>query len=309
MNLKICMVGCFKNSINTLDELKKNGFKINTIVTINPNKAKKLNVSNYFNFNKYAKNNNIKKYSVKKYNLKDKRDLEFFKKEKFDLLFIGGWNRLIPNNILKTLKLGGIGFHASPNLLPSGRGRSPMNWAIIKNKKNLILHMFYLNIGADDGKIIYKENFKIQPWDNIYSIYLKYQMLLNKLLIKFLNNIKNNKKIKSYKQIGKPRYFPKRKPSDGHIDFNKMDSMKIFNQVRATSKPYPGSFFYFEGKKITIWKCIPFDDINLNNRKNNPGEILYKEGKLFLIESKNGRVLIQDSENSKYLKVGKIANV
>ena len=44
-------------------------------------------------------------------------------------------------------------------------------------------------------------------------------------------------------------------------------------------------------------------------KKNNPGEILYKEGKLFLIESKNGRVLVQDSENSKYLKIGKIANV
>ncbi len=309
MNLKICMVGCFKNSINTLDELKKNGFKINTIVTINPNKAKKLSVSNYFNFNKYAQNNNIKKYSVKKYNLKDKKDFEFFKKEKFDLLFIGGWNRLIPNKILKTLKLGGIGFHASPNLLPSGRGRSPMNWAIIKNKKKLILHMFYLSKGADDGKIIYKEKFRIYPWDDIYSIYLKYQMLLNKLLIKFLNNIKINKKIKSYKQKGKSMYFKKRKPSDGYIDFKKMNSMKIFNQVRATSRPYPGSFFYYEGKKITIWKCIPFDDVSFYNKKNNPGEILYKEGKLFLIESKNGRVLVQDSENSKYLKIGKIANV
>ena len=254
MNLKICMVGCFKNSINTLDELRKKGFKINTIVTINPIKAKRLSISNYFDFSKYAKKNNIKKYSVKKYNLKDKRDFDFFKTEKFDLLFIGGWNRLIPIKILNTLKLGGLGFHASPNLLPLGRGRSPMNWGIIKNKKKLILHMFYLKSGPDNGEIIYKENFKIHPWDDIYSIYLKYQMVLNKLLIKFLYNIKINKKIKSYKQKGKPSYFPKRKPSDGYLDFNKMDSIKIFNQVRATSRPYPGSFFYFEGKKITIWK-------------------------------------------------------
>ena len=292
MTKKLCMIGCFETSIYTIEKLEKSGFKIDTIVTLDKKKAKKFKVSNYFDFTNFAKSKNIKIYFVKNYNLLSEEDRIFFFKNKFDIAFIGGWNRLVPNNILQLIKIGVIGFHASPSRLPQGRGRSPMNWSIIKNKKKLILHMFYLALGADNGKIIDTLIFKINPWDDIRSIYLKYQFATTKLLLKYLNKIKLDKFIKTTKQKGRATYFKKRSYEDGLIDFQKYDSIKIYNLVRATTYPYPGAFFYLNKKKIIVWDLIPFDNNLLDISKKKPGEVVYNLYNDILIKCKNGLVLL-----------------
>ena len=46
-----------------------------------------------------------------------------------------GWQRLIPDNILSSTKIGIFGMHGSSEGLPKGRGRSPLNWSLILNYK------------------------------------------------------------------------------------------------------------------------------------------------------------------------------
>ena len=69
-------------------------------------------------------------------------------------MILGGWQRLVPDKILKTLKYGGLGQHGSSEFLPKFRGRSPLNWSIIMGKRRLIWNLFVMTSGIDDGDIV-----------------------------------------------------------------------------------------------------------------------------------------------------------
>ena len=98
--------------------LKKN-FKI-TLITISSVKAKKNNIFNYTNLSIYKKNKNINIYNASNFNLKNDRDINFFKKIKPSLGFVNGWQRLIPPEILDKFDIGVFGMHGSSMKLPKG---------------------------------------------------------------------------------------------------------------------------------------------------------------------------------------------
>ena len=50
----------------------------------------------------------------------------------------------------------------------------------------------------------------------------------------------------------KRRIYPQRNEQDGEIDWT-WDAQRIRDFIRAQTKPYPGAFFYIEGKKVIIW--------------------------------------------------------
>ena len=56
--------------------------------------------------------------------LKSDRELAFFANENIDLVILGGWQRLVPPQILAQINIA-IGQHGSSENLPRGRGRSP----------------------------------------------------------------------------------------------------------------------------------------------------------------------------------------
>lgn len=154
-NIKVVVCGCAESGWETINSILKEGFKVDYFVSITEEKAIKLSVSGYKSFQDLADEYNIPIYYAKKYSLKDEEDINFFKIQSFDLLIQGGWQRLFPDNVLNTLKIGGIGLHGSSEFLPKGRGRSPINWSIINGAKRFILHYFLLKPGVDDGDLFY----------------------------------------------------------------------------------------------------------------------------------------------------------
>ena len=45
-----------------------------------------------------------------------------------------------------------------------------------------------------------------------------------------------------------------RRPEDGKINWH-WSGEEIYTLIRATSKPYPGAFAYYKGKKVIFWKA------------------------------------------------------
>ena len=45
----------------------------------------------------------------------DEEDLSMISQIKYDLIWIAGWQRLIPNSILQTAQYGAVGIHGSPD--------------------------------------------------------------------------------------------------------------------------------------------------------------------------------------------------
>jgi methionyl-tRNA formyltransferase len=221
-------------------------------------------------------------------------DFDFFEEEKFDLLLVCGWQRLIPNKILETIKICGIGSHGSSELLPKGRGRSPVNWSIIEGKKQFILQLFMLTPKIDDGDIVYHETFDINEWDTCKTIYYKTSVVMKRALLKLIPNILSNNFSRT-PQSGEPSFYPKRTPDDGLIDWNK-PLEEIHNFVKALAKPYPGAFSFIDKQKIMIWEAQPFDrKITFSDAK--LGEIVEKFSTGdFVVKCNDGTLLIIDYE-------------
>ena len=256
-NNKIVMIGCLQVGYEIVKYLLEEGLKIDYFVTITKEKAIELNVSGFIDFTPLAKEYNIPVYIAEKYSLKSDADINFFKENKFDLVVQGGWQRLFPEEILATLKIGAIGVHGSSEFLPKGRGRSPINWSLIEGKRRFIIHYFIMKPGIDDGDVFHYEIFDINEWDDCNTLYYKNALISKRVLLKQIPLLLSNK-YAVIPQHGEPSYYPKRTPEDGLIDWNK-SVFDIYNFIRALTKPYPGAFGYMNNNKVTIWKAQPFD--------------------------------------------------
>jgi methionyl-tRNA formyltransferase len=294
MEKKIIVCGCTDFGYDVVNYLLINGVKITHLVSLTPEQAHFSNVSGYKYFEPLAQKFNVKIFYPNEYSMKNESDLSFFEKEKFDLLIVCGWQRLIPENILKTLKIGGIGSHGSSELLPKGRGRSPVNWSIIEGKTQFISQLFLLTPGIDDGDILDYQTFDINQWDTCQTIYYKISLVMKQSLLTLIPNILLNNFSRTSQQ-GEPTFYPKRTPEDGLIDW-KNSVNQIHNFIKALTKPYPGAFSFVKKQKTMIWKAQPFDSkISFTNMK--LGEVIEKFSTGdFVVKCTDGTLLVTDYE-------------
>ncbi|MDC0211816.1 formyltransferase family protein [Candidatus Nitrosopelagicus sp.] len=292
MNKKIVVCGCTEFGYDVTNHLISQGIQISHIISLNSEQAEKSKVSGYKSFETLSIKYNIPIFYPKLYSLKDESDLSFFQNEKFDLLLVCGWQRLIPENVLETLRIGGIGSHGSSELLPKGRGRSPVNWSIIEGKKHFILQLFLLTPGVDDGDILYHQTFDINEWDTCQTIYYKISLVMKQSLSNLIPKIFLND-FSRIPQKGEPSFYPKRTPEDGKISWNKT-TFEIHNLIKAVTKPYPGAFSFIHKQKIMFWKAQPFDTkIDFLDAKIGQVVEKFSTGD-FVVKCKVGLILITD---------------
>jgi len=230
--------------INCLDEIIHRKGNVIAIFTVDDSSSMKI--SDYTSFERIAEENNILLYKIKKLS---ESDLLQIRNLKPDIIFVIGWSQLIPNELLNVPDKGCIGMH--PTLLPRGRGRAPINWALIKGMEKTGLTMFYLSEGADTGDIIGQEEIQIALEDDAASLYEKVIVSGRHLISEFLPKLENEKAPR-IKQDGKlATVWPKRNPDDGLIDWNK-SPMEIYNWIRGLTHPYPGAFTFLRNKKVFI---------------------------------------------------------
>lgn len=303
MKYKIVFFGVKEVSEKVIDYLVKNNYKIDLIVSIDNKVAKRNEISGYKNLKKISKKYSIDYFSAKDYSFKNKDDIDFFKKNSFEIAICHPWQRLIPKEILDKFKFGVYGFHGSSFPLPKGKGRSPFNWSLIENKKIIRNNFFKYVSEADAGDIYNITNFEINEHDNIRT--LEYKQLIDvKSQIKNLLNDYKKKKISLSKQKGSSTFYPKRSPEDGKIDFNN-STQKIYNLIRAVTKPFPGAFCYKIDQKIYLWDAKPFDKL-LNFSKFKNGEIIDLLDDFPIVKTSDGSLIVYNYEAKKKLKIGDI---
>ncbi len=291
---KILFCGCHTGGKLAFNYLLESDFEITYVLCLSPDQAEQYSISGYFDYTSLAKENNIPVYYPHQYDLKTKQDLDFFKKGKFDLLIQGGWQRLFPIEVINQLSIGALGLHGSCDPLPKGRGRSPMNWSIIENRKRFLMHLFLIDQGKDSGDIIDIYDFEINSEDDIETMYMKYNISYMELLKRNLRDI-INENFKLIPQIGIPSYYPKRTASDGFIDWEEMDIEYINRLIKAVTSPYPGAFSKVNNKNIRIWKARIFDT-RIRYDEKNYGEIVYKFNSKLIIKCRGGLLILDKWE-------------
>jgi methionyl-tRNA formyltransferase len=178
---------------------------------------------------------NLKKKKFKKIeisDLKNKKTIKQLTNLNCDIIF-SCYDYLIPKEILKKIKIGGINFH--PSYLPFNRGRHSTFWAIM-NKTPFGASSHWMDSKFDSGDIFFREKLKFQKFENAKQIYESQIFLLEKIMKKTINSIrknifqrkKQNKRIKDY-------HFAKDINAIVTKDyFDKISNIEFIDLIRAT---------------------------------------------------------------------------
>lgn len=300
---KVIVFGC-KSTTKILIENINKSFDIKYIVTISAEIAHLNHVADYVDF----KNNNLDKkiYVAEKYSLSSAADLNFFKKHNFDIAFVVGWQRLIPKDVLSTFSVGVFGMHGSAMNLPLGRGRSPMNWALIEGRNQFYTNLFKYDPGIDSGDVLDTHKFQIRVTDNAETLHFKNTLSMIYLINRNYDKFKE-KKIKLLKQNKDliPTYYPKRSPSDSLIDWTS-DVYQIDRFIRAVHPPFNGAYTFLNDKVRCeiIDACVfDFSDFDFGNEKYSTIVQVFPNGK-FLVKCFGGLLLISKFNCDSNIKKG-----
>ena len=223
---------------------------------------------------KLCNDQDIPTYEIQK-GMKDEDLFNTVKNWQPDIMLVAGWYHMIPKKWREMAPT--YGLHAS--LLPDYSGGAPLVWALINGEKETGITFFQFDAGVDSGPIVGQKKTLIYQDDDIASLYQRIENLGVELLVTYLPQIANDSVELIYQDEAKRRVFPQRKPDDGKIDFSQ-SAEKIYDFIRAQTKPYPGAFFHFNDKKITIWSSSKKHSENFKDIEG--GQLVSKENRLFL---------------------------
>lgn len=253
---RLVFVGCVETGFFCAKRLVKAGIIPEAIVSIDNATAERSKVSGYKDL--FDLDVDCEKYRPETYSMKSEKDQGFFSDRRFDILVVLGWQRLIPADIINTLRICGLTIHGSGEGLPKGRGRSPMNWAIIKGFDRFFLSLLTLSPSADGGVILDTQEFDILPEDDIRTLYYKNSLVSSTMLEDNIPRLLAREKYGEPQDENEATYYPKRTPEDGKINW-RQGAERVTRLVRAVTKPYPGAFTFCGGAKIMIWSARLFD--------------------------------------------------
>lgn len=194
-----------------------------------------------------------------------RKDYEFVKDLKPDLILTMAYGQIIPQGLLDIPSLGCLNIHGS--ILPKYRGAAPIQRAIIEGEKKTGVTLMEMIDKMDAGKMFAFEECEISPDDN-------YSSLCNKIVECGNRVIKNN--LMSYlegnlkgieQDENKVTFADKIKPEDEKLDLSKPTNL-FLNWVRGLSEE-PGGYIYLNNLKFKIYKAHKISE----NRNSEVGTI------------------------------------
>ena len=193
---------------------------------------------------------------------------------------------ILPMSILSCPKLGTIQYH--PSLLPKHRGRSAINWAIIKGDTRTGITILWPDAGIDTGPILLQKRADISPSDTVGSLYYDKLFPLGvEAIIESIELIYEGKAPNIPQDESQATYERPCTEKDAVIDWAEPIS-KVYNLIRGTN-PQPGATTLLRGKKLKIFDC----ELVVGNVSAMPGEIIKSSEEGIIVAGKGGSLIIK----------------
>lgn len=268
MSKRIAFATCVQLGLSCIEEIYRIGGNLDLLITLSDEKAK--NKSGRVYLDKISEKKDVPLLKIN--NINDQEVIDSLKKYKIDWLFIIGWSQIAKKEVLETPTYGCIGMH--PTLLPQGRGRAAIPWAILKGLEKTGVTLFKLDEGVDTGDIIGQEVIHMTKDITATELYEKVNQAHISLISKYWEDIINNTITLTKQDEANATEWPGRTPEDGEI-YSHMTMDEADRLVRAVTHPYPGAFYRNGDKIIRIWAAETNETY---------GEIKLKDGYLTPIE-------------------------
>jgi methionyl-tRNA formyltransferase len=185
-------------------------------------------------------------------NINDPEAVASIRSAEVDWLYIVGWSQVARREVLETPGLGVIGIH--PTLLPVGRGRASVPWAIIKGLAETGVTMFQLDEGVDTGPIIGQVRIPLEKRETASTLYRKVIGAHRELIGRFHPPLEAGTLIPTPQDESQATEWPKRRPKEGELVPSRLTADEVDRMVRALTHPYPGAFIRMpDGRLLRIW--------------------------------------------------------
>ena len=203
-----------------------------------------------------------------------------------DLIFSLYYRHLIPTRLFRTAGLGAVNLHGS--LLPTYRGRAPVNWAVLHGETQTGATLHHMTGRADAGDIVDQEAVPIGARETAGEVMARVAEAAVRVLDRQFDNLVRGTAPRRPQDDARATYFGRRTPEDGRIDWS-WTTRRIFNLVRAVTRPYPGAFADRpDGRRLIVWWAEP------DARGGPPGTLLCAQPPV--IATGDGAVRVTDFE-------------
>ena len=289
MALNLIFMGTPDFAVPILQSIKFSEHKILCVYTQTPKKKNRGQKKGLTPIHEFSKQNNLNVRHPEK--LDTEEEIEFFKKEKPDVVVVVAYGKILPKRLLNIKNIQFINVHAS--LLPKWRGAAPIQRAIMNLDKETGISIMKIIPKLDAGPIMMKSKIKISQNANYEIISKELSILGAKMIKESLNLIEQNKTEFVEQDEKLASYAEKIIKSEAEINWNDK-ARKIIAKINALY-PYPGSWFKHNGNRVKITKA---QETNLQGK---PGEIL-NENFVIACQENSVKVLELQKEGKKKMK-------
>lgn len=180
--------------------------------------------------------------------------LEEVRRLRPDLVFSFYYRRLLSPAILAIPPLGAINLHGS--LLPKYRGRAPLNWVLVRGERLTGVTLHHMDARADHGDIIAQRAVPIAIEDTALTLSRKLTAAARTLLAEMYPLIVAGRAPRVPQDHAAATKFGRRTPADGLIAWSR-SAWEIYNLIRAVTRPFPGAFTFWAGRRLFLWSARP----------------------------------------------------
>ncbi len=258
--MKIVFMGTPNAAVPSLEKILADGHEVVAVYTQPDRPAGRGNKLTAPAVKEFALQNGLQVFQPTK--IKTSEALELFKSHKADVAVVVAYGRILPQTFLEAFPKGAVNVHFS--LLPKYRGAAPVNWAIVNGEEKTGVTTMKMDLGLDTGDILLVRETEIGAEENAIELMERLSFvgadLLSETLAKFdeITPQPQNHDLATFAPI--------MKKEDGAINWN-LSAAEIANRVRGF-QPFPTSYTFYNGKKLTIWKAsealMPSADIIQN---------------------------------------------
>jgi len=190
-----------------------------------------------------------------------------------DLILSVYYRNMISSKLLALAPLGAFNLHGS--LLPTYRGRAPINWAVLHGEPRIGMTLHRMVKAPDAGPIVDQEGVEIGPRDTAEQAFRKVLPCARRVIERQIDALLAGTAKETPQDDAQATYFGGRKPADGRIVWTQT-SRQIFNLIRAVTDPYPGAFSEVGSARLMVWWAESDSPATraLYAETNRPGEIL-----------------------------------
>ena len=214
--------------------------------------------------------------------LKIRKDYEFVKQLKPDIILTIAYGQIVPQGLLDIPRLGCLNLHGS--LLPKYRGAAPIQYALINNEAVTGMTLMEMIDKMDAGKMYAKEEVIIDENDNSTSLFIKMGQAANKLVEQALPKYINGELVGEIQDENLVSFCPTIKPEQEKLDLT-LSTKELYGWIRGLSD-VPGAYLFLDDLKFKIYKAKIFNNIVSGEI----GEIIQADKNGLILQCKDGQL-------------------